>query len=103
MSNQDDQLKRASWLMAVAVLSVLVIAQQFVHDQETEELLNHYEVSNRGITQCLPDDEGVVSLLSLQRRGDGLFLNCEKHAKYVYGQARDQGVKYSMAVPVSVE
>lgn len=104
MSRNNQQLTTVSWLMAIGVLALLVTAQQFVHDQETEELLNRYEVSNRGITQCLPEDEGVKSILTLEQRGGGLFLNCEKHERVSFASTAKSPARYiSMAVPVSVE
>lgn len=104
MSRNEQQLTTVSWLMAIGVLALLVTAQQFVHDQQTEELLNRYEVSNRGITQCLPEDTGVKSILTLEQRGGGLFLNCEKHERVSFATATKTQARFlSLAVPVSVE
>jgi hypothetical protein len=59
---------------------------------------------DQALMDCLPDDIGTRSVLSLTQESDGLTLHCEKHQAVGYGQLPNaKPIKLSYLVPVVVD
>ncbi len=88
---------RFMYLLAFALLIFILIERQ------KPGIAIKVSETDQAIMGCLPDDQGMRSVLWLESQGKGLVLRCEKHKKSDYGRAKTKPATMSFLVPVDVD